>query len=291
MSGARSIAHSKKNQLSDLFSTQKQQYISITFKKINYMKNSTFLLAAAALFSAATVNAQTPDNPAALDYDPAEVGVIYAADQDTFFEVLRDGNGNAASDWTLPVWGQACTIADDECNDGASAIHIYNLDFLPLQFPSTISLAQWRYLHVDMWVPQDDQVCFKFQNWWPGEAYVSEVYDLKGGEWTSIDIDMEDPENFQWSEVKTDPETQEKYINKGVNVFQIAGEKVPNDFAHSAHIYMTNIIAHNYEPAGVENVLVDEKAADNRIFNIMGVEVDENYQGLVIRNGKKYIQR
>ena len=255
------------------------------------MKNFTLLLAAAALFASANASAQTPDDPAKVDYDPAEVGVIYAADQDTYFEVLRDGNGNSASDWAPVTWGQACTIADDECNGGAAALHIYNLDFLPLQFPATISLAQWRYLHVDMWAPSDDQVCFKLQNWWPGEAYVSNVYDLKGGEWTSIDIDMEDETYFQWSEVKTDPETQEKYINKGVNVFQIAGEKIANDFPHCADIYMTNIIAHNYGDAGVGSVAVDEKVRDNRTFNLMGVEVDENYQGLVIRNGKKFIQR
>lgn len=255
------------------------------------MKNSTLLLAAAALFASANANAQTPNDPAALDYDPAEVGVIYAADQDKYFEVLRDGNGNAANGWTTPVWGQKVTIADDECNDGAAAIHIYNLDFLPLQFPGTVSLAQWRYLHVDMWAPADDQVCFKFQNWWPGESYVTDIYNLKGGEWTSIDIDMEDETYFQWSEVKTDPETQEKYINKGVNVFQIAGEKIANDFPHCADLYMTNIIAHNYGEAGVGSVAVDQKVRDNRTFNLMGVEVDENYQGLVIRNGQKFIQR
>lgn len=34
-----------------------------------------------------------------------------------------------------------------------------------------------------------------------------------------------------------------------------------------------------------------ESATDGRIFNMLGIEVDENYKGIVIRNGKKYIQK
>lgn len=252
--------------------------------------NCFFSAMAIAALTSSAVSAQTPDNPPVLNYDPAEVGVIYAADQDTFFEVLNDSKGNPANAWTPAGWGQQCTISDDECNDGAAAIRIDNLDFLPLQFPATVSLAQWRYLHIDVWAPADDQLCFKFQNWWPGEAYVSQIYTLTPGEWTSIDIDMEDPEYFQWSEIKTDPETQEKYTNKGVNVFQVAGEKLPNDFPHCATIYMTNIIAHNYgDFDSVKEITTD--AVDAPTFNLFGIEVDENYKGIVIRNGKKFIQK
>lgn len=258
------------------------------------MKISTKALFAAviAAFTSTGINAQTPEDPAPVDYDPAEVGVIFAADQDKYFEVLRDGNGTPASDWSLANWGQKVVISADECMGGASAIRIDGLDFLPLQFPSTISLASWRYLHIDMWASTDDQVCFKLQNWWPGEAYVSDIYNLKGGEWTSIDIDMEDPDYFQWSEIKTDPETQEKYTNKGVNVLQIAGEKIPNDFAHAPVIYMTNIIAHNSGngDSGVADIKADNEL-NGKIYNVFGIEVDENYKGLVIRNGKKYIVR
>lgn len=255
------------------------------------MKNSTLFLCGAACILAAQANAQTPEDPAALDYDPAEVGVIFAADQDKYFEVLRDGNGNPASDWVPVSWGQAAIVSNDECKGGAAAIRIDGLDFLPLQFKSTVSLAQWRYLHIDMWAATDDKACFKLQNWWPGEAFVSAVYDIKGGEWTSIDIDMEDAEYFQWSEQKTDPETQEKYINKGVNVFQLAGEKLPNDFPHAATVFMTNIIAHNGDDAGIGAVTVTDTPATGRTYNMLGIEVDENYKGLVIRNGRKFYQK
>lgn len=39
------------------------------------------------------------------------------------------------------------------------------------------------------------------------------------------------------------------------------------------------------------NSIVAAPVQDNRIFNIWGVQVDENYRGIVISNGKKYIQR
>lgn len=262
------------------------------------MKFSTKVLSAAAMAAIATsgISAQAPNDPAPLNYDPAEIGVIFAADQDTYWDVLRDGNGTPASDWAPVVWGQNCIISADECAGGASALRIDNLDFLPLQFPATVSVAQWRYLHVDMWAPAEDQVCFKFQNWWPGESYVTDIYTLKAGEWTSFDIDMEDPDFFNWSEVKTDPETQEKYINKGVNIFQIAGEKIANDYPHCSTLYLTNVIAHNYTPGenngNEENGVlgIEAETLKGKTFNIFGVEVDESYKGIVIRNGKKHIQ-
>ncbi len=44
--------------------------------------------------------------------------------------------------------------------------------------------------------------------------------------------------------------------------------------------------------SGVDNVSVaDQESGNGRIYNIMGVEVDENYKGIVIRNGKKYLQK
>lgn len=40
--------------------------------------------------------------------------------------------------------------------------------------------------------------------------------------------------------------------------------------------------------ADVEDVVAPQ--ADNKIYNLLGVEVDENYKGIVIKNGQKYIQ-
>lgn len=43
-------------------------------------------------------------------------------------------------------------------------------------------------------------------------------------------------------------------------------------------------------PSAVDNVVDDSFLNDNKRYNLLGVEVDENYKGLVIRNGKKYLQ-
>ena len=40
-------------------------------------------------------------------------------------------------------------------------------------------------------------------------------------------------------------------------------------------------------PSGIDEV---KRAADDRIFNLHGLRVNENYRGLVIKNGKKYLQ-
>ena len=40
--------------------------------------------------------------------------------------------------------------------------------------------------------------------------------------------------------------------------------------------------------ADVEDVVVPQ--LNNKIYNLLGVEVDENYKGIVIKNGQKYIQ-
>ncbi len=42
---------------------------------------------------------------------------------------------------------------------------------------------------------------------------------------------------------------------------------------------------------GIADMIVDAKAENNVIYNVMGQVVDSNYKGLVIKNGKKYIQK
>ena len=46
------------------------------------------------------------------------------------------------------------------------------------------------------------------------------------------------------------------------------------------------------DQSGIENVSVSAPAVnDGRTYNLMGIEVDENYVGIVIRDGKKFIQK
>lgn len=43
---------------------------------------------------------------------------------------------------------------------------------------------------------------------------------------------------------------------------------------------------------GIEDIIVNEAEDENApIYNILGIQVDETYKGIVIKNGKKYIQQ
>ena len=69
-----------------------------------------------------------------------------------------------------------------------------------------------------------------------------------------------------------------------------------------ANIYLyamgyNNYSAPNYgytadsETSGIADIIVNEQPQSDVIYNVLGQKVDENYKGLVIKNGKKYIQR
>ena len=45
------------------------------------------------------------------------------------------------------------------------------------------------------------------------------------------------------------------------------------------------------ETSGIADIIVNEQPQSDVIYNVLGQKVDENYKGLVIKNGKKYIQR
>lgn len=57
--------------------------------------------------------------------------------------------------------------------------------------------------------------------------------------------------------------------------------------------YFDNVVI-SYEinvPAGIENVATEAVKKDNRIFNLAGQQVGKDYKGIVIKNGKKMIQK
>lgn len=47
----------------------------------------------------------------------------------------------------------------------------------------------------------------------------------------------------------------------------------------------------NNESAGVADVTFEAEDEDAPMYNLQGVQVDENYKGVVIKSGKKYINR
>ncbi len=69
-------------------------------------------------------------------------------------------------------------------------------------------------------------------------------------------------------------------------------EKVGFRFGCNKHeLYLHHIIIKTGVEAGVENVAIDSAAENAPIYNTLGIQVDENYKGLVIKGGKKYIQK
>ena len=87
-------------------------------------------------------------------------------------------------------------------------------------------------------------------------------------------------------------------LAKGVMLLQFAADALPAGEAGRVGVITIDADGFVYEmtikqgevqdPAtGVENV---ESVLNGKIFNLLGVEVDENYKGIVIKNGKKFIQ-
>ncbi len=53
------------------------------------------------------------------------------------------------------------------------------------------------------------------------------------------------------------------------------------------HVVMEN----SSESSAIEDIIANDNNENAPVYNAMGIEVDENYKGVVIKNGKKYIQR
>ncbi|MDE6090780.1 MAG: hypothetical protein K2G41_08770 [Duncaniella sp.] len=45
------------------------------------------------------------------------------------------------------------------------------------------------------------------------------------------------------------------------------------------------------DSSAITDIIVDQQSNSNVIYNVLGQKVDESYKGIVIKNGKKYIQR
>lgn len=53
-----------------------------------------------------------------------------------------------------------------------------------------------------------------------------------------------------------------------------------------------HVVMENGPQSGIEDIVVNPAEDENApAYNLMGIQVDENYKGIVIKNGKKYIQK
>lgn len=79
---------------------------------------------------------------------------------------------------------------------------------------------------------------------------------------------------------------------KATNIYQIAIQgKTKDDVIKVSRVYLVKRATIGDEP-GTDGINVVKTQVDNgAIYNLAGQKVNENYKGLVIKNGKKYIQK
>ena len=164
----------------------------------------------------------------------------------------------------------------------------------------------------------------KYTEFWTGgsnlaisyEAYWPAAYNAAGsevlvapaeggvamdGEYPAIAIltNLLDPENEMY--VEDAPEWIETvldasgYAESGYVLAQFTAAALPADVAGrqgvvtiNADGYLLDIVINQGEVTGVENVVAP--SFNGKTYNLLGVEVDENYKGIVIKNGQKFIQ-
>lgn len=155
-----------------------------------------------------------------------------------------------------------------------------------MQFAATLDISEYRFFHIEYWVSADMQLDMAFQNWWPGEKFVSSIYDLKAGQWNVIDIDL-DQESFTWSKKNEIPQ-------HCVNVFKLGGENVDEEaHPHAPVIWMTNIVCHNDASVitGISNVKAAASKSSTSLYNLAGQRVSNDFKGVVVKDGKKYFNK
>lgn len=110
------------------------------------------------------------------------------------------------------------------------------------------------------------------------EVAVTPVVDGVAGE--TIILSKENPVNKRY--YKLDPVTMDA-TGKSVS-FRVG--------ANNSQLNLMYVRIEG-EPASsaIDTVIADEANENAPVYNVMGIQVDENYKGIVIKNGKKYIQR
>ena len=119
-------------------------------------------------------------------------------------------------------------------------------------------------------------------------ALYTNVYDVEGA-WMIAD------ESAEWLEIAIDASTLE---TEGYILAQLTAEALPEGVTGRKGAFVIDADGYKLsipvvqgeveEETGVENVVAP--SFNGKTFNLLGVEVDENYKGIVIKNGQKTIQ-
>lgn len=149
-------------------------------------------------------------------------------------------------------------------------------------------------LNVDAYMPAfiaPEKVAF-------AEGETEKVLDIPSNVWDE-DIELDEDETSEWItvEIATDYETKESegeeyYIHNFVNKLTITldeSEEVrEGKIVLSAYgLPVTIKVSQNDATTGVQNVNFKN---DGKLYNVLGIEVGEDYKGVVIRNGEKFVK-
>ena len=176
--------------------------------------------------------------------------------------------------------------------------------------PGGTTLYTWDGEFTTLWSDGGANMFINFDGYWPTIVNAATtdilVAPVEGG----VAMDGEYPAialvsnvfDFEVWEVVETPEWLECVLNEstlstgGYVQAQITAEALPADkggrkgaVVIEADGYKLSIPVLQGSTSGVENV-VTPTINDNKRYNLLGVEVDENYNGVVIMNGKKFIQ-
>lgn len=56
-------------------------------------------------------------------------------------------------------------------------------------------------------------------------------------------------------------------------------------------LFLMHVRIENSNQSGIEDIIVNESDENAPVYNVLGQQVDASYKGIVIKNGKKYIQK
>lgn len=118
---------------------------------------------------------------------------------------------------------------------------------------------------------------------------VTEIKDTSEGEATGLATFADVPENLDWKDA-----TESTFEDGAYEAALPTGytgtlyvKYTNNDEEETSQPYSFTVI--RSVPTAVESINAGQE--DSSIYNVFGQKVDESYKGIVIKNGKKYIQR
>ena len=114
----------------------------------------------------------------------------------------------------------------------------------------------------------------------------AEDMELDYDDWIEIDV-------VSQTEKKTDPDTGKEYdeflykVDATITVEEADAPRQGEIEIDALGKIYTITVNQGTTPTSIESV---KKINDNKLYNVLGIEVDENYKGVVIRNGEKFLQ-